>query len=41
VLLSPQATDRLIDAGIDRHVRGWDKPSDHVPVYVDLNIEGR
>ena len=41
LLLSPQATDRLIDAGIDRHVRGWDKPSDHVPVYVDLDIEGR
>jgi exodeoxyribonuclease-3 len=41
VLLSPQAADRLVDAGIDRHVRGWDKPSDHVPVYVDLDIEGR
>jgi exodeoxyribonuclease III len=38
VLLSPQAADRLVDAGIDRHVRGWDKPSDHVPVYVDLDI---
>ena len=41
VMLSPQAADRLVDAGIDRHVRGWDKPSDHVPVYVDLDIEGR
>jgi exodeoxyribonuclease-3 len=41
LMLSPQATDRLTDAGIDRHVRGWDKPSDHVPVYVDLDIEGR
>ncbi|MSO66694.1 MAG: exodeoxyribonuclease III [Pseudolabrys sp.] len=41
LLLSPQATDRLIDAGIDRHVRSWDKPSDHVPVYVDLAIEAR
>jgi exodeoxyribonuclease-3 len=41
VLLSPQAADRLLDAGIDRHVRGWDKPSDHVPVYVDLDIEQR
>src|SRR5262249_34134014 len=41
LLLSPQAADRLIDAGIDRRVRGWDKPSDHVPVYVDLDIEGR
>jgi len=41
LLLSPQAADRLIDACIDRHVRGWDKPSDHVPVYVDLDIGGR
>ncbi len=41
LLLSPQAADRLIDSGIDRHVRSWDKPSDHVPVYVDLDIEGR
>jgi exodeoxyribonuclease-3 len=41
LLLSPQAADRLVDAGIDRHVRSWDKPSDHVPVYVDLDIEAR
>jgi exodeoxyribonuclease III len=41
LLLSPQAADRLEDAGIDRHVRGWDKPSDHVPVWVDLAIAGR
>jgi exodeoxyribonuclease-3 len=41
ILLSPQATDRLTAAGIDRHVRGWEKPSDHVPVYVDLNIAAR
>ena len=40
LLLSPQAADRLMDSGIDRHVRSWDKPSDHVPVYVDLDIEG-
>ena len=41
LLLSPQAADRLTGAGIDRHVRGWDKPSDHVPVFVDLDIAGR
>jgi exodeoxyribonuclease III len=40
-LLSPHAADGLVDAGIDRHVRSWDKPSDHVPVYVDLDIEAR
>ncbi|MEM1305893.1 MAG: exodeoxyribonuclease III [Pseudomonadota bacterium] len=35
-MLSPQAADRLQSAGIDRHVRGWEKPSDHVPVWVEL-----
>ena len=39
VMLSPQAADRLIASGIDKHVRGWEKPSDHVPVWVDLAIE--
>jgi exodeoxyribonuclease-3 len=38
VLLSPEATDRLVAAGIDKHVRGWEKPSDHVPVWVDINL---
>ncbi|MDO8874959.1 MAG: exodeoxyribonuclease III [Pseudolabrys sp.] len=41
LLLSPQAADRLVDAGIDKHMRSWDKPSDHVPVWADLNIEKR
>lgn len=36
VLLSPEATDVLEGVGIDVHVRGWEKPSDHVPVWVDL-----
>ncbi len=38
LLLSPQAADKLVDAGIDRHVRAWEKPSDHVPVWVDLDF---
>lgn len=37
LLLSPQAADRLVNAGIDRAVRGGDKPSDHVPVWVELD----
>jgi exodeoxyribonuclease-3 len=41
LLMSPQAADRLIDAGIDRHVRAWEKPSDHVPVWIDLDVEAR
>lgn len=36
VLLSPQAADLMVSAGIDRETRGWEKPSDHVPVWVEL-----
>ena len=36
LMLSPEAADRLVEAGIDRHVRAWEKPSDHVPVWVEL-----
>jgi exodeoxyribonuclease-3 len=39
LLLSAQAADRLVSAGIDRYVRSWEKPSDHVPVWTDLAIE--
>ena len=39
ILLSPQGTDRLKACEIDRHVRGdSEKPSDHVPVWTDLDI---
>ncbi len=41
LLLSAQAADRLIGAGVDKHVRGWEKPSDHVPVWVDLDFKQR
>lgn len=36
VLLSPQATDRLVQVGVDKYVRAWEKPSDHVPVWVEV-----
>jgi exodeoxyribonuclease-3 len=39
MLLSPQAADRLTAVGIDKHVRSWEKPSDHVPVWLELDIE--
>ncbi len=35
-LLSPQAADRLRDAGVNRAERGREKPSDHVPVWIEL-----
>ena len=37
-VMSPQAVDRLGAIRIDKHVRGWDKPSDHVPVVAELDI---
>ena len=37
LLLSPQAADLLRDAGIDRDVRAQEKPSDHVPVWIELD----
>jgi exodeoxyribonuclease-3 len=36
LLLSPQAADLLRDVQIDKEVRGRDKPSDHVPVWIEL-----
>lgn len=38
LLLSPQATDRLVATGIDRDVRGGEKPSDHVPVWAEIRV---
>jgi len=35
-LLSPQINNRLIAAGVDRQVRGWEKTSDHAPVWIEL-----
>jgi hypothetical protein len=31
LLLSPAVTAKLTAAGVDRHVRGWEKASDHAP----------
>jgi exodeoxyribonuclease-3 len=38
-LLSPQLDRRLISAGVDREVRGWEKTSDHAPVWIELADE--
>lgn len=38
IMLSPQAADRLKGSGIDKQVRGREKPSDHVPVWCELAI---
>jgi len=36
-LLSPQAADLLTDCQIDKAIRGREKPSDHVPIWVNLD----
>ena len=38
ILLSPQAADRLRAVRIDKHLRAWERPSDHVPVVADLQL---
>ena len=36
LLLSPSLGPHLRDACVDRNVRGWEKSSDHAPVWIDL-----
>jgi exodeoxyribonuclease-3 len=36
-LLSPQAADLLKDCWIEKDLRAGDKPSDHVPVWIELD----
>jgi exodeoxyribonuclease III len=36
ILLSSALTERLQSAGVDRHVRGMEDPSDHAPVWAEL-----
>ncbi len=38
LLLSSQAADKLQACEIDRLPRGWERPSDHVPVFIKLEI---
>lgn len=37
-LLSPACADMMTDCGIDKDIRAREKPSDHVPVWVDLAV---
>jgi len=38
LLLSPQAADLLQTCEIDTAPRGWEKPSDHVPIWIELSV---
>ncbi len=37
ILLTPQAADRLKSCHIDTYLRGEERPSDHVPIWIELN----
>ncbi len=36
-LLSPKLSKRLKKAAVDHHVRGWEKTSDHAPVWIEIS----
>jgi len=36
LLLSPPISRRLLNAGVDREVRGWEKASDHAPTWIEI-----
>jgi len=36
-LLSPHMDRRLTSGGVDKHVRGWEKSSDHAPVWIEID----
>jgi exodeoxyribonuclease-3 len=36
LLLNPLAAARLKAAGVERDVRGWEKPSDHAPTWIEI-----
>lgn len=37
-LLSPKLKNKLTAANVDRQVRGWEKTSDHAPVWIELDV---
>jgi exodeoxyribonuclease-3 len=37
-LLSPALAPKVKDAGVDRTPRGWEKTSDHAPIWVELEV---
>jgi exodeoxyribonuclease-3 len=41
LLLGPAIAGRLKAAGVDRHVRGWEKTSDHAPTWIELTDSSR
>lgn len=38
-LLNPAIAKKLKSAGVDREVRGWEKTSDHAPVWIEVGLK--
>lgn len=38
-LLSPELKGKLKEAKVDKHVRGWEKSSDHAPVWIEIDFQ--
>ena len=38
LMLSAEAADRMTSAAVEKHVRAWEKPSDHVPVVAHFDF---
>lgn len=38
-LLSPELKGKLNEAKVDKHVRGWEKSSDHAPVWIEIDFQ--
>ena len=36
-LLSPALSKKLVAAGVDKSVRGWEKTSDHAPTWIEIS----
>ncbi|WP_442579300.1 exodeoxyribonuclease III [Mesorhizobium sp. ASY16-5R] len=37
LLIDPSLLAKLRNAGVDVHVRGWEKPSDHAPAWIEFD----
>ena len=37
ILMTPSCADMLVNCQIDKHMRGREKPSDHVPLWVTID----
>ena len=37
IMITKPLVDRLINAGIDYNIRGMEKPSDHAPIFIELD----